>query len=110
MKFLGLGLLKRRIKHFWQRKTRGWDDSDLWHLDHTLAKWLAPRLERFRDVTISRPVDMPLSEWEDILDEMVWTFKFLGSEDRWSCFDDEEWERVDKGLDLFGKYYRDLWI
>lgn len=35
---------------FIQRRIRGFDDSDLWSLDHTILKFTLPRLQRFREI------------------------------------------------------------
>lgn len=47
-------LIKRSIKHFYQRCTRGFDDSATWSLDITMFEWLKPRLE----VLIQKREDM----------------------------------------------------
>lgn len=33
-----------------QRATRGFDDSEIWSLDHTICKFMIPRLERFIEI------------------------------------------------------------
>lgn len=40
----------RMLKHFKQRWTRGFDDSELWSLDWTIAKFVLPRLKAFREM------------------------------------------------------------
>jgi hypothetical protein len=60
--------------------------------------------------------------WEWILDELIWTFEQLNSDweeqfyhdtEEGFHFDEEGYEkhskRIDNGLRLFGKYYRNLW-
>ena len=42
-------MLLRNLKYFWQRRTRGWDDSDLYSLDYTIAKFVLPRLKVFAE-------------------------------------------------------------
>ena len=42
---------KRSLRFWWQRGTRGWDDSETWGLDGTLARFILPRLQRFKEVT-----------------------------------------------------------
>lgn len=37
----------RRIKFFYQRMTRGFDDTETYELDVTFFKWLLPRLEEY---------------------------------------------------------------
>lgn len=37
------------IKAFFQRRIRGFDDSEVWSLDDTILKFILPRLKRFRE-------------------------------------------------------------
>ena len=37
----------RRLKWFIQRRRRGFDDRELWSLDHTIARYVYPRLKAF---------------------------------------------------------------
>jgi hypothetical protein len=111
--------LKQQIKFFGQRLFRGWDDSDTWSLDYSLAKQILPRLERLRQKIEQCPAtplldDDDCKKWLDILDKMVFAFtKIIEQNDGEKMFsiDDErkENEKIQEGLDLFGKYYRNLW-
>lgn len=93
-----------------QRETRGFDSTELWNLDTTIAKFIAPRLKVFREDGVHGwPSDMTPDEWEVILDKMVSTFEFLANEGKYVCFDQECWTQVDEGLGLFAKYYSALW-
>lgn len=100
---------KRKAKFFYQRKKFGFDESELWSLDYSLAKLIAPRLKKFRYSTIGIPMNLTQQEWHDRLDKMIFSFEFLGSEDRWSNYDPKLGEEIQKGLDLFAKHYLDLW-
>lgn len=37
-------------KRWWDRRTLGFDDSELWSLDYTIAKFIAPRLKKYMEV------------------------------------------------------------
>lgn len=100
---------KRDMRHVWQRLTRGWPDSDLWSLDHALAKIILPRLKLFQQCRGGHPSDMTDQEWDDILTEMVFGIEWYASGDCWNSFDREKAERAQKGMELFGKYYGHLW-
>ena len=41
----------RRLKWFIQRRRRGFDDRELWSLDHTIAKYVYPRLKVFNKLS-----------------------------------------------------------
>lgn len=101
--------LNRSVRFFWQRLTRGWDDSETWSLDYSLSKLIAPRLKRFKEVTCGRPADTTEQQWNEDLDKMIAAFEFLGSEERWSNYDKKKWTEVQEGIDLFAKNYIGLW-
>jgi hypothetical protein len=99
---------KRARRFFWQRMTRGWDDSETWSLDYSLAKVILPRLKRFKQITIATPGELKEQEWNDILDKMIVTFEFAASEERWNATP-EDYDKHNEGLKLFAEYYWALW-
>jgi len=106
-KLTKLQLSKRDIKFFFQRLFRGWDDGDTFSLDHSLAKLIAPRLKRFKEVSIAVPYGVEEKEWAEMLDTMIASFEYFGSETRW--LNPQEEIKHQKGIDLFSKYYTSLW-
>lgn len=139
------------------------DPYDVWSLDHTLSLIILPALKELKKAYKGAPFvddsDVPAElhqpegfsqseqhlngdvdcnwflRWEWILDEMIWTFTQISSEDNWEMqyhhgtidifsddedpntsdywFDHEGYEkhqdRIKNGLILFGKYYQNLW-
>jgi hypothetical protein len=100
--------LPRQVRLWWQRRTRGWDDSTTWSLDSSLSTLILPRLRRFKAVTIAYPSDMTEQAWDEALDKMIAAFEFGASQERWSA-DSAEYTRHQEGLDLFAKYFWALW-
>ena len=47
---------------FWQRITRGFNDSETWNLDYTIAKLVLPRLKRFKELTNGIPGDFSIKD------------------------------------------------
>lgn len=101
-------------KYEWskQRKKLGFDDRELWSLDHTIAKFVLPRLIRFREVECGYPGNLTEKKWDKILDQMIYSMKAVC--DEWkgkiSLIDAQvEEKRINRGLCLFGKYFRGLW-
>lgn len=89
-------------KRKYQRLTRGFDYRELWNLDYTIAKFVAPRLRHFRnynalgvtpgcmikfDEKTGMPLDDPENlahkEWLNILDKMLYSFEHLAKEGDW---------------------------
>lgn len=103
-----LRMVGRSIRFWWQRLTRGWDDSDLWNLDNTLAKLILPRLRRFRDVASGYPADLERdAQWKTELAKMITAFETIADDER--CYSPQEQAWVQEGLDLFAKRFRSLW-
>lgn len=99
---------RREIRFFYQRLTRGWDDGETFSLDYSLAKLIAPRLRRFKEVTIGVPGGFEKEEWNIILDKMIASFEFAASEEHWNATP-LEYEKYSEGFDLFAKHYFRLW-
>lgn len=118
------------IKMWWQRKTRGWADVDIWNFETTAAEWILPRLKAFRDNTIAHPGDLnSIEDWYAILDEMIFGFEFYLKQfeeynkrcfmKRGSCSEEEykilvaefetDCDRATRGRELFGKWFKGLW-
>jgi hypothetical protein len=107
---------KRDWKFFWQRRTRGWSDDETWCLDTTIAKFVLPRLKRFREIDCGYPGGLKEKEWETILDKMIFSFEQIVSEDSDKRLDGEtdgqyqdRRSRIREGLKLFGKWFQALW-
>lgn len=97
--------IKRALLFFKQRKQLGFDDSDLWSLDVTVADFVLPRLKRFRFITVSYPHSFDsLEEWQATLDKMIYSFEQYSS-----GIENADPERFDEGLKLFGLYFSSLW-
>jgi hypothetical protein len=96
------------VKFWWQRRTRGWDDSELWNLDHSLAKLILPRLRAFERMTRCYPGDSTSEQWHSDLRDMIVAFEFIASDDYWEWSTEKD-AQIQRGLDLFAKWYRSLW-
>ena len=124
--------LPKTIKWRTQRLFRGYSDCDLWGLDEHLAKLIVKRLKAFRKIKrhgipcdfakgdSDEDFEKGLIKWEEIIDEMIWTFEYVIND---YCFGvDEVFEpkynkekaeelgkRYEKGIKLFAKYFSNLW-
>jgi hypothetical protein len=100
-------LLRRDVKFAWQRLTRGWDDSECWSLDISLAELILPRLKRFKQIKAGWHGEN-MEEWNEKLDKMIAFFEFASS-DRYINASMEEYDKYDEGLKLFVEHYYELW-
>ena len=109
--------IPRRIRFLYQKLTRGFSDKETWNLDYEIAKFALPRVKRFREFTLNEdcvaghPGRISYDEWIEILDTIIYALDcttkeydmLLATDD---CVDPDKWQ---EGLDLFGKWFRDLW-
>ena len=99
--------MNKRIK----KKHGKIQDNEIWDLDDTLARYILPRLKRFRQIkTNSYPSRLSgLEEWYQIIDKMIYSFNKC-IEDEWDYSNLEEENRIyQEGMNLFAEYFRDLW-
>ena len=90
-----------------QRIERGFDDTETYSLDQTIAKFILPRLKRFKEVTVSHPTDMTFEEWMIILDKITESLEIISKDDFILSLEKEA--KIKEGIDLFGKYFTKLW-
>lgn len=101
---------KKRKKYKKQRIKRGFDDTELWNLDNTMARFIYPRLKVFKKNLHGHPHNMKdITEWEKIIDKMLFSFKMIIDDPDELITNEKLNRKVDKGLKLFGKYFRTLW-
>lgn len=105
------------------------DDYDLFSLDHTLSLVILPCLEKYKEhleqgyffvdekdlpkelrtgKTRYENPDSEVIKCKWIIDEMIYAFRTVSIDDE-NLYDREVQARVERGLQLFGKYYRSLW-
>ena len=105
---------ERAKKYKEQRMTRGFDDSETWNLDITIAKFIVPRLKAFKECKNGHPSRLTEKKWNKILDEMIEGFELYCKKDEWEFEQDlnernDKFAKVNKSLKLFSKYFHDLW-
>ena len=96
-----------------QRKARGWDSTECWNLDTTIAKFILPRLKEFREIHCGHPSRLgDEDKWNEILDKMISAFDFASKEAdpklSWKELEAKTAE-AQEGFKLFAEYYFDLW-
>lgn len=101
--------MKREIKWFWQRITRGFDDRETWNLEITIAEFVLPRLKVFKKHNNGYPHTLTETEWESVLDDMIYAMEFHSGKFNFNLPDSQNYERVTNGTESMGKYFGDLW-
>ena len=91
------------------------EKEELTNLDKTLARYILPRVKRFREINKqSYPADLKdMKQWNKILDSIIWAFDYSLNEEK-IIQDEKEREKnqrkYKKGMKLFSEYFEDLWI
>ena len=113
------------------------DDHEIWNLDYTLACIIHPALVRLKESQHGYPelwedgmcyheyytrqlhfdfIDEDVEskylwqKWQDILDDMIYAMEIIATEKIYDIdLDTYDNERVDRGLELFGKHFCSLW-
>lgn len=99
------------VKYFYQRVTRGYDDPSWWNLNNHVVESALKPLKHLRKENNGHPMVHTTKEWNKILDEIIWSFEtflkddFDYSKKKWR----KDYDRMQKGFELFGKYLLNLW-
>ena len=102
-----------RLDHFKkQREENGFDDTETWHLDKTLALFLIPRLERFIQVNNGYPGGETEEYFNEKLNFILKSFKeyYNGENDEVSLeLEKERLINANKAVAILGEIWFDLW-
>ena len=98
----------RWIRWLWQKIKCKFSDRELWNLDYTIAEFVYPRLKAFANRNYANPSELTPEQWEEKLGKMVRAFELIVNEDEHDPTN-EEWDEIEKGLELFGYWFRSLW-
>lgn len=122
--FLHIG---RDIKCAWQRAKYGYCFRDIWSIDWWFISIIPQMIHELNEKQNAHPCTMPFEEWKATLDEMAFYFTEANED---TCtqqneidysFDCQGWlkrekeldqyreECLQKGFNLFVKYFHDLW-
>ena len=86
--------IKRMVKFFFQRRIRGFDDSETWDLGDNFYKWIYPRLKRYTEISTGYPIDCKShKEW---IDTLTYRVKQLESFIDTNEFDFNDWSYIPK--------------
>ena len=121
----------RWLRFWWQRRTRGFDEPELWGLNSNIVDFLLPRLRAFREESPVVPVSAwravgaedlgwskeelqrfegPAREhWETILDKIIGALEIYQERDGLLMDTDGSQQKFDEGWELFHEHFHQLW-
>lgn len=108
---------ERNAIHAEQRRTLGFDDTETWDLLYTIARFILPRLKRFKEIgdfyvgadtaASVKPLGYePTKEVITILDKMILAFEIIATG---YDYEPKNKIKIQEGLDLFAKHFLALW-
>ncbi len=112
------GFDTRHFRWWWERRTRGFDERETWCLTTTMLEFILPRLKTFPDCSVpgsfifqedgsEKPIKEAGIEWNKTRRKMERAMElWLEHEGHPPA---EFVEEVDEGMDLFFKYFFNLW-
>ncbi len=95
-----------------QRDERGFDDTETWHLDKTLALFLIPRLKRYIQVNNGFPNGETEESFNEKLNYIVKSFEEYYQDENVEVSLELEKERLSnakKAVAVLGELWFDLW-
>jgi hypothetical protein len=102
-----------RLEYFKkQREENGFDDTETWHLDKTLALFLIPRLERFIQVNNGFPNGETEESFNEKLNFILKSFQqyYYGENEEVSLeLEKERVSNLKKAAAILGEIWFDLW-
>lgn len=79
--------MRQRTRKKWLKKHGQYiAPKELWNLDYTVAKFVLPRLIKFKENSLGFPgydeADT-MDKWQDILQKMITAFEYIVTDDDW---------------------------
>lgn len=96
--------LRLKLKNWWQRRTRGYTDEDMFNLSTVMAVFIVSKLKAYKQHSPIYPKDMTRSERRRVLDDMIYAFFYANIDDN-TVLASMDIDRIERGLSLFGQYY-----
>ena len=101
----------------WRRSPVGYALEEVWDLNDHLVAWVLPQLRAMQAAgPFSYPCELTAEQWEEYVAEMVRSLDIWDRDRRCEPLTDEEQREVyaegsryDRGLELFGQWWRHLW-
>jgi hypothetical protein len=116
MKIFKSGGILHSLKNYYLRKRYGGGCCDIFGLYYYLGKKILPPLKEFRKHLNGYPFayindetkeNMTMEKWEEILDKMIYAFEAIELDEKCEKIDEKKQQ---EGFELFGKWYRSLWL
>lgn len=113
-----LRTLKRNIKYWFQRRTRGWSDDETWNLDYEFIKWINSRFKRYKKLA-SKNICLTYHNFTykgkeytqlELIDKVIEISNIVVNEDEWFSKNFEELDPIKNEIfDIFKLIFWTMW-
>jgi len=103
--------LAKKEQYRQQRFERGFDDTETWHMDRTMALFIIPRLKRFMEVNNGIPIGETEESYDEKLRFIIQAFEnYYATDQYYNSVDIEERKKLTDDVRLAVEYLSKLWF
>jgi hypothetical protein len=103
--------LVKKEQYRQQRFEKGFDDTETWHMDRTMALFIIPRLKRFMEVNNGIPIGETEESYDEKLRFIITSFEnYYVSDKYFNSVDIEERKKLKDDATLAVDYLSKLWF
>lgn len=104
-------ILYYKLKYFFQRRFRGWDDREIYNLDYTIFVLLNARLKRFKELTTTYPIHCnSLTDWKNEIQVIIDNIEEVVDSENWYFNSNEVYAKKEKVALWLSKNILNLWF
>jgi hypothetical protein len=102
---------EQKEKYRQQRFLNGFDDTETWHMDRTMALFIIPRLKRFMEVNNGIPIGETEESYDEKLRFIIQAFEnYYATDQYYNSVDIEERKKLTDDVRLAVEYLSKLWF
>ena len=98
-------------KYKQQRFENGFDDTETWHMDRTIALFIIPRLKKFIEINNGIPIGETVESYNEKLRFIISAFEnYYATNKYYESVDDNERKQLTDDVKLAVEYLSKLWF
>ena len=103
--------LETREMYKQQRFENGFDDTETWHMDRTIALFIIPRLKKFIEINNGIPIGETVESYNEKLIFIINAFEnYYATNKYYESVDDNERKQLTEDVKLAVEYLSKLWF
>jgi len=103
--------LETREMYKQQRFENGFDDTETWHMDRTIALFIIPRLKKFIEINNGIPIGESVESYNEKLRFIINAFEnYYATNKYYESVDDNERKQLTEDVKLAVEYLSKLWF